>query len=228
MKAKTTDKKVTKAAARAEIPIDEDGLVSQEYCDANVPGMLSTYRIATCPRFIPEANIFQSVGQDENTGDTFTFEWDCPGGRRIVTNWGKPDRIIAEDEAADTPDPATPAINLFGDKIPTPIVRHKQLSLFDKAEYRRVEHGSPAVILRENGEKTSGVIDVANRHKAMKKPRLAFTAHETGSTFHIPLRCCTMTWAGDIAILSIAEEELKQRTSLWGMFTSCRLRLLGF
>ena len=120
-------------------------------------------------------------------------------------------------------------IDLFGTKISDPVIPHNQLPLFDKMDYRRMGHSeSPAIVLRENGEKANGVIDIANRYKVVKKPQFTFTSQETGNMFRIPLRCCTMTWAGDIAVISIAEDELHRRTSLWGIFASCRLKLLGF
>jgi len=110
------------------------------------------------------------------------------------------------------------AVDLLGNRIFDPIVPARQSELFDKADFVRIHWGIPTVVCRENGEKASGGISAANR-----KRQYTFVERETGKTYIIPVRCCTMTWAGDIAVISITDEELSRRTSLWGMFASCCL-----
>ena len=110
------------------------------------------------------------------------------------------------------------AVNLFGDTIPTPAIQARQLNLFDKTDYIRLHRGIPAVICRENGEKASGAISTITENG-----RFSFEEQETGKTYSIPARCCTVTWAGDIAIIEITETELSRRVSLYGMFASCCL-----
>ena len=109
-------------------------------------------------------------------------------------------------------------INLFGDTISTPAIPARQLSLFDKADYIRVHRGIPAVVCRENGERASGAISTNT-----EKGQFTFAEQATGKTYSIPARCCTVSWAGDIAVIEIDEMELSWRVSLYGMFESCCL-----
>ena len=108
--------------------------------------------------------------------------------------------------------------DLFGNRITAPAIPARQLNLFDKAGYIRVHRGIPAVVCRENGEKASGAIS-ADTEKGL----FTFAEKETGKTYSIPARCCTVTWAGDIAVITISEAELSRRVSLYGMFASCCL-----
>jgi len=106
-------------------------------------------------------------------------------------------------------------INLFGDTIPASATPSRQLTLFDKEDYLRLHRGIPAVVCRENGEKANGGISVI-----AEKGRFTFEERETGKTYTIPARCCTVTWAGDTAVITITETELSRRVSLYSMFPS--------
>lgn len=110
-------------------------------------------------------------------------------------------------------------IDLFGNNIPDPVPPAVQMSMFGKVEFFRLHRGNPAVVLRENGEKASGAIMPLES----KKGYVAFTERESGKTYKIPESCCKMTWAADVAILAITEEDLMRNISLSGMFTSCCL-----
>jgi hypothetical protein len=109
--------------------------------------------------------------------------------------------------------------DLFGNRIPAPIVPHCQLAMFDRTEFAGAI-GMDAIGRRENGEQVYGMLCPLNR---VEKQRLTFVERETGKTYSIPLRCCTVTWADRIAVVSIDDRELFRNTSLWGMFASCRL-----
>ena len=111
-------------------------------------------------------------------------------------------------------------IDLFGDKIYGSAVPSRQLSLFDKTDYRRTERGSLAIIRRENGDVSYGTLGTRNR---VTNQRLTFIERETGKTHNIPLRCCTMTWNGGLTVLTISDHEMNRNTALWGIFASCRL-----
>jgi len=113
--------------------------------------------------------------------------------------------------------------DLIGLKIYGTGIPHRQFCLFDKTDFGRGLPSSPAVVCRENGEKASGKIDVASQYNVLKKPEFTFTAEDTGKMYIVPLRCCTVTWAGDIAVIAISESELMRRTWLWGIFASCHL-----
>jgi len=97
-------------------------------------------------------------------------------------------------------------------------VPSRQLTLFDKTEFTRTFPAFPAVILREGGEQAFGKID-----SRTPKKELTFTAHATGNKFRIPLRYCNISWAGNAAIIDIAERDLERNCSWYGMFASCRL-----
>ena len=109
-------------------------------------------------------------------------------------------------------------INLFGDTIPESVAMYRQLIMFDSTDYVRIRRGVPAVVCRENGERASGEVG-ADTEKGL----YTFTEQESGKTYNIPTRYCEVSWAGDIAIISIPEIELTRRTSLWGIFASCCL-----
>jgi hypothetical protein len=109
-------------------------------------------------------------------------------------------------------------VDLLGNQIYVESAPSRQLSLFDKTEFTRTSPTIPAVVLRENGEQAFGRMDIRS-----PKDKLTFTAHATGKKFTIPLRLCKVTWAGNAAIIDIAEQELGRNVSLYGMFASCRL-----
>ena len=110
------------------------------------------------------------------------------------------------------------AVDLLGDKMSPPAIPHRQLALFGKADYVRIHRGIPAVVCRENGEQASGEVCTA-----IKNGLLSFKERETGKNYTIPARCCSVTWAGDIAVIAITETELSRHVSLYGIFASCCL-----
>jgi len=109
-------------------------------------------------------------------------------------------------------------LNLFGNQIYGSSIPHRQLPLFDKTDFIRTHRDIPAVICRENGERASGAISADT-----EQGQFTFTAYESGKMYSIPARCCEVSWAGDVAVIAIAESELTRRVSLYGIFTSCCL-----
>jgi hypothetical protein len=75
--------------------------------------------------------------------------------------------------------------------------------------------GKAVTVLRESGEKVSGLIVPGKA----KKGFLTF-ADPFGTTYNIPARCCTWTKMGQIAYIVLTDDELTMDTSLQGIFTS--------
>ena len=186
-----------------------------------------TYTLQTKP--VLGKNGYCFAFMKNSTGWDYVFEWK-PDENRLI-DWNRPHFICrsysrSEDTAKRMPDGkpvAAPeseaAVDLLGDKMSPPATPHRQLVLFDKAEYVRIHRGIPAVVCRENGERASGAISSA----VAKKGRFTFAEQETGKSYSIPARCCTVTWAGDVAVIAIPEDELFRHVSLYGIFASCCL-----
>ena len=165
--------------------------------------------------------------------DSFMVEWTWTAER---CDWRNPSRIVTLDEynaenvgnakdhvpAESVEKPVQvdipQRVDLLGDQIYGSEVPSRQLSLFDKTEFTRTPPTLPAVILRESGEQAFGKINVRTTKK-----ELTFTAHATGNTFRIPLKHCKISWAGNAAIIDIAERDLGRNVVWYGMFKSCRL-----
>ena len=111
-------------------------------------------------------------------------------------------------------------IDMFGGEIPEPVIPFRQLTMFDISDYSSGFIGMSAVIRRESGEKSHGTLGTLN---LVNDRRLTFIERETGKTYSIPLRCCTITWADGSAVVAISDREMNRNTALWGMFASCRL-----
>ena len=77
--------------------------------------------------------------------------------------------------------------------------------------------GKAVTVLRENGEKASGVI-VPRSQK--RRDMVAFADSQSGKMYHIPMRCCTRTKAGSIAYIVLTDDDLRLDNSLLGIFTS--------
>jgi len=125
---------------------------------------------------------------------------------------------VWEEESNDVEAKVESNVDLLGNPIYGSAVPSRQLSLFDKTDFTRTSRCFSAVILRENGEQAFGKID-----SRTPKKELTFTAHASGSTFRIPLQYCNISWAGNAAIIDIAERDLGRNVGLYGMFKSCRL-----
>ena len=126
---------------------------------------------------------------------------------------------VMPDEWGKVPVAEPVNVDLLGTRVYAPAIPARQLALFDKADFTRTYPTIPAVVLRENGEKAIGAID-PRISKA-----LTFTANDSGKQYTIPLACCNVTWVGEdkAVIVDIAERDLKQHVSWYGMFASCRL-----
>ena len=121
-----------------------------------------------------------------------------------------------ESESVVSPCPITH--DLLGNRIYGSAAPVRQLALFDKSDFTRTYPPIPAVVLRENGEKTIGEID-PRISKA-----LTFTANDNGKQYNIPIACCNLTWIGEKSVIvDIPERNLEQHVSWYGMFSSCRL-----
>jgi len=197
------------------------------------------------PAFCPEEGMYRSVGDGDE--DSFMVEWTGTAER---CDWRNPSRIVTLDEynaenvgnahlhvPAEVLDgyvqeadvvpvewieevfPGNDAkTDLLGNPIHGSVVPSRQLSLFDKTDFTRTSRCFLAVILRENGEQAFGKID-----SRTPKKELTFTAHASGSTFRIPIQYCKISWAGNSAIIDIAERDLGKNCNWYGMFKSCRL-----
>ena len=152
------------------------------------------------------------------------WETDCkyhttakkPRSKPVSAGNGKTDKkpsVIATPQRG-----ATCAVDLLGNPFIAPVIPSRQLTMFDASDYVRVHWGIPTVVCRENGETASGGISATNRQR-----EYTFVERETGKTYYIPVRCCRLSWTGDTVVISIDDDELMRRTSLWGMFASCCL-----
>ena len=218
---------MTKQFNAQAVELDSEGFVTWE-CFDTMPYLVKidkwfrhggvsvnlTYR----PAFYPDEGLYRAVA--DGNEESYMIEWE---GTAEQCDWKRPYRVLTLDEYnakyADEMriQPQVKSVDLLGNRIyeATP---SRQLTLFDKTEYTRTHPNFPAVILRENGEQTFGRID-----SRTPKKELTFTAHATGKKYTIPLRYCNIAWAGNAAIIDIAEQDLGKNIDLYGMFASCRL-----
>ena len=88
-----------------------------------------------------------------------------------------------------------------------------QLCLFDKSKFVRVPTVFPAVLLRENGERTSGSVRREKRDVVFRTER--------GNTFVIPGKYARIDLSADVWVIAVAEAAMREQCSLHGLWDSC-------
>ena len=210
---------MTKQFNAQAVELDSEGFVTWE-CFDTLPYLVKigvikvnlTYRPAFCPE---EGRYWAMTDGDKQS---YMVAWE---GTAEQCDWKRPCRIMTLEEFnakhVVQVQPQVKPVDLLGNRIyeATP---SRQLTLFDKTEYTRTPSCNPAVVIRENGEQVFGRVNI----KTPKK-ELMFTSHATGKKYMIPLQYCNIAWAGNAAIIDIAEQDLGKKIDLYGMFASCRL-----
>jgi len=205
------------------IELDSNGFVTWE-CFDTLPYLVTVDGVSANlnyrPAFYPDEGLYRAVA--DGNDDSYMIEWQ---GTAEQCDWKRPCRVLTLDEfnlenVGNAKDHvvAESKRDLLGNRIYDSVVPARQLSLFDKTEFTRKPLYFPAVVVWENGEQAFGKID-----SRTPKKELAFTEHATGKKFIVPLQYCNVTWAGQAAIIDIAEHNLMRNVSWHGMFASCRL-----
>jgi hypothetical protein len=92
-----------------------------------------------------------------------------------------------------------------------------QFTLFCREDYPRHYSGVRAVVCRENGERTVGLIGTAPRQTAAEKRTLVFTA-DAGNTFFLPKKHLSIARAADVLVIEIDETAMLERCELYGLW----------
>ena len=92
----------TESAIVDEVPLDSDGDVTMDYYHNVIPDtflnpanetVVDFGAIVEVPHFCPDEHLFRA--EIDHDGTTWLVEWDCIPEKRIVPDWGRPDRITS-------------------------------------------------------------------------------------------------------------------------------------